>query len=113
MCRQRSVCLSFEPALPPDDLLDLERVCSLSFRVCVVLCGVAKCLHGHQERGSGAMFAYALTCLSFCLCLHVSAECLHGHQERGAGAVPTIFPQPLLLASSFDDALAWQVWSSS
>jgi hypothetical protein len=23
--------------------------------------------------------------------------------------VPTIFPQPLLLASSFDDSLAWQV----
>ena len=55
------------------------------------------------------MFEYAQSCLSFCLYLWVSPECLHGHQERGAGAVPTIFPQPLLLASSFDDALVWQV----
>ncbi|KAF6262012.1 glycoside hydrolase superfamily [Scenedesmus sp. NREL 46B-D3] len=39
-------------------------------------------------------------------------ECLHGHQERGSGAVPTIFPQPLLLASSFDDSLAWQVFNA-
>jgi hypothetical protein len=27
--------------------------------------------------------------------------------------VPTIFPQPLLLASSFDDSLAWQVRGGS
>jgi hypothetical protein len=36
-------------------------------------------------------------------------ECLHGHQEQGSGALPTIFPQPVVLASSFDEALAGEV----
>eukprot|EP00775_Hariotina_reticulata_P008295 gene8295-8481_t len=40
-------------------------------------------------------------------------ECLHGHQERNEkGVLPTIFPQPMLLASTFDDMLAWQVFTA-
>ncbi|KAF8063677.1 BXL3 [Scenedesmus sp. PABB004] len=39
-------------------------------------------------------------------------ECLHGHQEQYGGALPTIFPQPLLLASTFDEGLAHQVFTA-
>lgn len=46
---------------------------------------------------------------NFCVCLR-HAECLHGHQERYDGlALPTIFPQPLMLAGTFDPQLAFEV----
>lgn len=42
--------------------------------------------------------------------LFCAAECLHGHQERYDGmALPTIFPQPLMLAATFNPHLAFQV----
>lgn len=44
------------------------------------------------------------------LVLACDAECLHGHQERYDGmALPTIFPQPLMLAGTFDPQLAFEV----
>jgi hypothetical protein len=34
---------------------------------------------------------------------------LHGHQERYDGALPTMFPEPLMLAATFDPQLAYEV----
>ena len=39
-------------------------------------------------------------------------ECLHGHSEKWADrGVPTIFPQPIVLAATFDRDHAWQVYN--
>lgn len=84
---------------------------------CALLCSRASLCS--LQRGTGCSVSYCLLAVrarppaptNCCTCVSLlHAECLHGHQERYDGlALPTIFPQPLMLAGTFDPQLAFEV----
>jgi hypothetical protein len=96
----------------------LPQACSSScLRLAAPSCSSAL-LQGDTDAGLSSLPApyvsacHLAVCLLFISCLR--AECLHGHQERYDGmALPTIFPQPLMLAGTFDPQLAFQVCGGS